>query len=173
MSVPNNYLQLISTRWVNLGGFLLCAALLGYAYYLEIHDGLDPCPLCIFQRLGVFALGIMFLVAGLHNPGGVGSRIYGVLIAITALLGASIAGRHVWLQHLPAGQVPDCGADLAYLFEMLPLAEVLKIVFTRSGECAEVIWTFVGLSMPTWVLIWFVGLGAFGLLVNWVTDRRL
>ncbi|MFQ6022136.1 MAG: disulfide bond formation protein B [Acidiferrobacterales bacterium] len=165
------FLRILPARWLNLGAFLLCAALLGYAYYLEHYVDLEPCPLCIFQRVGMSALGIVFLIAGLHNAGRIGSRIYAVLIAITALVGASIAGRHVWLQHLPAGQVPDCGADLEYLFEILPLTEVLKIVFTRSGECAEVIWTFLGLSMPGWVLIWFVALGTLGLLKNWIGDR--
>ncbi len=160
-------IRLIPTRWVNLGGFLLCAALLGYAYYLEIYAGLEPCPLCILQRVAMFTLGVVFLVAALHNPGRVGARIYAVLVAATASIGAGIAARHVWLQQLPPGQVPDCGADLDYLLEMLPLTEVLKIVLTRSGECAEVIWTFLGLSMPAWVLVWFVALGLIGTLINW------
>lgn len=172
MTVPFYRIRLIPTRWINLGGFFLCAALLGYAYYLEIYGGLEPCPLCILQRVAVFAVGVMFLVAALHNPGRMGARLYAVLLAAAALIGAAIAARHVWLQQLPAGEVPDCGADLDYLFEMLPLAEVLKIVLTRSGECAEVIWTFLGLSMPTWVLMWFVALGLVGMLTNWRGDSQ-
>ncbi|MFQ5936532.1 MAG: disulfide bond formation protein B [Acidiferrobacterales bacterium] len=161
----------LAPRWLNLGGLAICAALLAYAYYLQFHDGLDPCPLCIFQRIGMIALGVVFLLAGLHSPAKIGSRIYGVLMAITALAGASVAARHVWLQHLPADRVPACGPDLEYLLEMLPVIEVVKRVFTASGECAEVIWTFLGLSMPAWVLIWFVVLGVFGAVANWTAKR--
>lgn len=165
-------LKNIPSRWFNLGGFMVCSALLGYAYYLELYRGLEPCPLCIFQRVGVIALGLVFLAVGLHNPGRTGSRIYAVLVAMTALAGAGVAGRHLWLQHLSAGQIPDCGPDLAYLFEMLPIAEVLERVFTRSGECAEVTWTFLGLSMPAWVLVWFLSLGTLGLLRNWIAYAK-
>ncbi len=157
----------LPTRRLNLGGFVICASLLGYAYYMQLGAGLDPCPLCIFQRIGMIALGTVFLVAAVHNPQRLGQRIYGTLIALTALAGASVAGRHVWLQHLPPEQVPACGPDLEYMLEMLPLAEVVKRVFTASGECAEVLWTFLGLSMPTWVLTWFVVLGVAGLIGNW------
>ena len=157
----------LPARRLNLGGFVLCASLLGYAYYLQLGAGLDPCPLCIFQRIGMIALGTVFLVAAVHNPQRLGQRIYGTLIALTALAGASVAGRHVWLQHLPPERVPACGPDLEYMLEMLPLAEVVKRVFTASGECAEVLWTFLGLSMPTWVLTWFVVLGVAGLIGNW------
>ena len=157
----------LPARRLNLGGFVLCAALLGFAYYLQFGGGLEPCPLCIFQRIGMIALGAVFLLAAVHNPQRLGQRIYGTLIALTALAGTSVAGRHVWLQHLPPEQVPACGPDLEYLLEMLPLAEVVKRVFTASGECAEVLWTFLGLSMPTWVLIWFVVMGVAGFIGNW------
>ena len=157
----------LPARRLNLGGFVICASLLGYAYYMQLGAGLDPCPLCIFQRIGMIALGTVFLVAAVHNPQRLGQRIYGTLIALTALAGASVAGRHVWLQHLPPERVPACGPDLEYMLEMLPLAEVVKRVFTASGECAEVLWTFLGLSMPTWVLTWFVVLGVAGLIGNW------
>ncbi len=162
-------LRNLPARWLNLGGFAICAALLGYAYYLQFGGGLDPCPLCIFQRIGMIALGTVFLVAALHNPQRIGHRIYGVVIALTALVGASVAARHVWLQHLPPDQVPACGPDLEYMLEILPLAEVIKRVFMASGECAEVVWTFLGLSMPTWVLIWFAVLGVAGLVGNWIS----
>ena len=105
----------LPARRLNLGGFVICASLLGYAYYMQLGAGLDPCPLCIFQRIGMIALGTVFLVAAVHNPQRLGQRIYGTLIALTALAGASVAGRHVWLQHLPPEQVPACGPDLEYM----------------------------------------------------------
>lgn len=167
-----NFLRILSPRWLNLGGFAICAALLGFAYYLQFHDGLDPCPLCIFQRIGVILLGLVFLVVALHHPQQTGARVYALVIATTALAGAGIAARHVWLQHLPPDQVPACGPDLDYMLEILPIAEVIKRVFTASGECANVVWSFLGLSMPTWVLMWFLALGTFGLLGNWLSRPR-
>lgn len=157
-------------RYVNLGAFAVCAALLGYAYYSQFHDGLDPCPLCIFQRVGVIALGSVFLLAGLHNPGRLGSRIYGVLTALVALAGAAVAARHVWIQSLPADQVPECGPGLNYMLHVFPLGETLKMVFTGSGECHEITWRLLGLSMPVWVLFCFIALGAVGLYRNWRAD---
>jgi disulfide bond formation protein DsbB len=162
-------LRTFSRRWLNLGGFAICAGLLGFAYYLQFHDGLDPCPLCIFQRVGVILLGLVFLIAGLHHPQQIGARIYAVLIAATALAGAGVASRHVWLQHLPPDQVPACGPDLGYMLQILPIAEVIKRVFTASGECANIVWSFLGLSMPVWVLMWFLLLGALGLIGNWIS----
>jgi disulfide bond formation protein DsbB len=167
-----NFLRTVSPRWLNLGGFAICAALLSFAYYLQFHDGLDPCPLCIFQRIGVILLGLVFLIAGLHQPRQIGARIYAVVIAATALAGVGIAARHVWLQHLPPDQVPACGADLSYMLEILPIAEVIKRVFTASGECANIVWSFLGLSMPAWVLMWFLVLGTLGLLGNWISRPR-
>lgn len=167
-----NPLRTLSLRWLNLGGFTICAALLGFAYYLQFHGGLDPCPLCIFQRIGVIVLGLVFLVAALHHPQQTGARIYAVVLAAAALAGAGVAARHVWLQHLPPDQVPACGPDLAYMLEILPIAQVIKRVFTGSGECANVVWSFLGLSMPSWVLIWFLALGTFGLLGNWIRRPR-
>jgi protein dithiol:quinone oxidoreductase len=164
-------LQALPRRWLNLGGFAWCAALLAYAYYLQFYAGLEPCPLCIFQRIGVIVLGAIFLLAGLHKPGAAGARIYAGLIALAALAGAAIAARHVWLQNLPPEKVPACGPDLDYMLEILPLTEVLKRVFTGSGECAEITWTFVGLSMPAWVLIWFLILGAVGAVRNWINEK--
>lgn len=159
-------------RWFNVAGFLACAALLGYAYYAQFHDHLDPCPLCIFERLGMIALGVAFLVAALHAPGPMGSRVYATAIAAVALTGAAVAARHVWIQHLPAGQAPVCGPGLDYLLETFPLGKTLRMVLTGSGECARINWTFLGLSMPEWVLSWFVGLGTAGFLCNWRTGLR-
>jgi disulfide bond formation protein DsbB len=145
-----------------LGGFAVCAALVAFALYAQLHDGLQPCPLCIFQRVAFAVLGLVLLVAGLHAPRGGGQRTYGVLALLAAIAGAAIAGRHVWLQHLPADQVPMCGPGLNYLLDAMPIAGVIRTVLTGSGECAKVDWTLLGLSMPGWSLLWFV------LLALWV-----
>jgi protein dithiol:quinone oxidoreductase len=134
---------------------LVVAGLLGYAYYAQFHLGLEPCPLCIFQRVAMIVLFVVVLVAALHAPRGGGRRVYGALAALAALAGAAIAGRHVWLQHLPPDQVPSCGPGLDYLLDTFPLSETLRKVFTGSGECAEVHWRFAGLSMPEWTLACF------------------
>lgn len=144
-------------------GFLACAGLLAYAVYVQLHDGLEPCPLCIFQRVAFAALGLVFLIGGLHAPRGAGGRrAYGVLGLIASGVGIAIAGNHVRLQHLPPDQVPACGPGLDYMLESMPIAGVIRRVMTGSGECANVDWTFLGLSMPAWSLIWFV------LLAIWV-----
>ena len=154
-------------RLFNSAAGLYCAGLLAFAYYLQFHDDLDPCPLCIFQRVAFLATGLLFLAIALQAPGRIGSRIYVVLISIAGLTGAGIAGRHVWLQHLPPGQVPECGPGLDYMLEVFPLADTLKMVFTGSGECADISWTFLGLSMPGWSLLNFLGLVSVAILLNW------
>jgi protein dithiol:quinone oxidoreductase len=157
-------------RIANLAGLAIVAALMGYALYSEHVLGLEPCPLCIFQRMAMIALGAVFLVGALHAPAGAAARIYSVLGVLAAATGVGIAGRHVWLQSLPPDAVPACGPGLEYMMDVFPFMEMLSMVFTGSGECAEVDWTFLGLSMPGWVLVWFVLLGAGIAAVNW---RRL
>lgn len=147
-----------------LAGFLACFALIAYALHTQINGGLLPCPLCIFQRVAFAALGLVFLVGGLHAPRGFADRrVWGVLAALVALVGAAIAGRHVWLQSLPADQVPACGPGLEWMLETTPLLGVMREVLTGSGECAEVDWVFLGLSMPAWSLVWFLLLAAWAL----------
>lgn len=158
----------LSRRLVNGLGFGACALLISYAYYLQFYEGLEPCPLCIFQRLAMAALGTVFLVAAVHDPRGWGARVYGLLIALVAAVGAGIAARHVWLQNLPPDQIPACGASLDYMLEALPLAETVRLVLQGSGDCAESVWSFLGLGIPGWTLVWFVGLGLIGLARNWM-----
>ena len=154
-------------------GFGVCAGLIAFALYTQLHDGLQPCPLCIFQRIAFAAIGLVLLLAGLHAPRGSGGRrVYGVLALLAAAVGIGIAGRHVWLQHLPPDQVPTCGPGLDYLLEAMPLAGVVRKVLTGSGECALVDWRFLGLSMPEWSLLWFVLLAAWIALTMFRRRRR-
>lgn len=153
-------------RLGNFIGFLICAALLGYAFYTQYVQGLEPCPLCIFQRIATIAVGLLFLAAALHNPQRSGARVYAVLIVIAALAGMLISGRHIWIQSQPEGSVAACGASLDYLLDIMPVTEVITKVLTGSGECGKVDWTLLGLSMPWWVLISLAALGAWGAVVN-------
>ena len=158
-------------RLTNGLGLLVCMGLLGYAYYAQAHLHLEPCPLCIFQRVGVAAISVAFLLATLHDPRGWGSRVYGLLIVIASAATLGVAARHVWIQHLPADQVPTCGASLNYLLDIFPLTQVIRTVLTGSGECAKITWTLFGLSMPTWVGIAALGLGAWGVWANFRDTR--
>ena len=156
----------MTSRQGNLLGFAACAGLLGYAYYAQVVLHLEPCPLCIFQRVGVFALGLVFLIAAVHDPVGWGRRVYASLLALSALATIGIAIRHLYIQSLPEGSVPACGASLDFMLKVFSLSEVLVKVLTGSGECAKVTWRFLGLAMPGWVLIAAVVLGIFGVWIN-------
>ena len=159
-------------RVAYLLGFLICGALLGFAYYAQYSLYLDPCPLCIFQRIAFMAMGVFFLIGGLHAPKGWGRRVYALLVSVSGIIGAAIAGRHIYLQNLPPDQVPDCGPGLGYMLDTLPLKSVLEKVFTGSGECAEVSWSFLGLSMPWWTLIWYIALTLVASFFGWRSSRR-
>jgi disulfide bond formation protein DsbB len=133
-------------------------SLLAYGYYLQYVEGLEPCPLCIFQRIAYFAIILISLAGVFHAPGKTGMRIYGALLVIASSAGAAIAGRQVWLQHLPADKVPSCGPDLEYMLEVFSFTETLEKVFRGSGECAVVDWTFLAFSIAEWSLLCFVSL---------------
>ena len=156
----------VSRRLGNLIGFAICAALMGYALYAQHVLALEPCPLCIFQRVAVIVVGVIFLAAAIHNPGTKGSRWYLGLLWLAVLGGALIAGRHIWIQAQPPGSVAACGASLDYLLEIMPVTDVITKVLTGSGECGKIDWRFLGLTMPWWVLISLAGLGVWGTVVN-------
>jgi disulfide bond formation protein DsbB len=157
------------TRVINLAGFAACAAMMGYALYAEYGLLLTPCPLCIFQRVAVIALGVVFLVAAVFPARHWGRATYTGLIGLIAAVGVGIAGRHVWLQSLPPERVPACGPGLDYIIDSFPFSEALRLVFSGSGECAVADWHFLGLSMPAWVLISVAALGVLGV---WNNLRR-
>jgi len=146
-----------SYRLLNIIGFLTTVfAMLFGIFYLERTLYLEPCPLCMIDRVFFTGIGAVFLIAALHNPGRFGQRIYASLNGLLALGGIATAARHVWLQHLPADQVPECGASLDYMLETLPLLDTLKNVLQGSGECAESHWSLLGLSIAELTLLLFV-----------------
>ena len=159
----------MTARAANSLGFLACVALLAYAYYTQYVLHLEPCPLCIFQRVGVFVTGIAFGLAAAIDPVSWGRKLYAAAIALAALATIGIAARHLYIQSLPPGSVPACGASLDWMLKVSPLPEVIVKVLSGSGECAKISWRLLGLSMPGWVAIAAVCLGAWGL---WSNLRR-
>jgi disulfide bond formation protein DsbB len=154
--------------WYALG-VLVPAGLLGTGYYLQYFQGQEPCPLCHVQRAFYYAVGIVFLAATLHNPRRIGRTLYAGLALLFALGGLGVAARHVWLQHLPPDKVPACGPDLFFMLENFPFGRLLEKLFAGTGQCAEVNWRFLTLSIPEWSLAWF---GALAIYAVWILQRR-
>jgi disulfide bond formation protein DsbB len=152
--------------WFLLGG-LACLSLLAMGAYFQLSLGLEPCPLCISQRLAILLTGIIFLIAVLHNPGSVGINCYAILGAISALFGASISTRHVWLQHLPPELVPECSPGISFMLQNFPLFDTVKLMLNGTGDCAKIDWTLLGFSMPAWTLVAFLSLAALSVLQIW------
>jgi disulfide bond formation protein DsbB len=139
-------------------GFFVCVGLMGYALYLQYVEGIEPCPLCILQRICVTVMGVVFLIAAFHNPGRAGAGVYALLQLLIGGAGAAIAARQVWLQSLPKDQVPACGMGLDYMLETLPFTDVLRNVLEGSGECAEKGWELLHLSIAGWTLVFFIAM---------------
>lgn len=149
-----------SFRQQFLLGFAICAALLAYAFYVQFQLGIQPCPFCIFQRLCFAALGLAFLLGGLLSPrSSDGRRWLAVLAVLPALAGVGYAGRHAWVQLNPP-PLPSCGPGLNFIVEQYSWLGAAKRVLQATGDCSNIDWQFLGLSMPMWALLWFLLLGA-------------
>ncbi len=158
MNLPNN-------QTLSLSVAAVCAALIAVAIlYFQNYLGLEPCYLCMTQRVFVIAVGVIFLAAGLHNPAATGQKIYAGLATLTALGGSFFSIKQLWLQGLPEDQVPACGPPVDYLFDAFSVSEAISMLLRGDGNCAEVQWQLLGLSMPGWVLVSFIALAGVGLL---------
>ena len=163
-------MMLVTRRHLLLMGFLISVLLIVYVLYAQYVLGLEPCPLCILQRMAVIALGLSFLLLALRPPQRKQSKfLASLLLMMISSAGVGIAARHVWIQSLPPDKVPGCGPGLDFMMANFPLSEVLEMVFSGSGECAEISWSFAYLSMPAWALIWLIVLGSFGV---WSIHQR-
>ena len=151
------------SRIVFLCVFVACLSLMGIALFMEHTMHLEPCPLCILQRVMVIGTGLVALIAAIHGPGARGIQMYGGLMIFTALTGFGLSSRQIWLQHLPKDQVPSCGPGLDYLLDVFPLTEVLGIVLSGDGSCADIVWEFLGISIPGWLVLAFILLAGTGL----------
>lgn len=145
-------------RLAYLLGFVICAGLIAWALWLQYGLGLDPCPLCIFQRVAVIATGIIFLIAAIQNPGPTGAAGYAMLTVIASGIGAGLAAWQVWIQGQPKGTVASCGMGLDYMLDTMPLTDVIVKVLKGSGECAEQGWLFMGLAIPAWTFVFFMAM---------------
>ncbi len=166
---------MLTSRLFYIALFIICLSLLGFGLYLEHVKGLEPCPLCAFQRLSYIAIAVVALIAAIHNPMGIFRIIYNILLIIFSLIGVAIAGRQTWLQHLPPELVPECGPGLEYMLEVFPFGQALKMIFSGSGECAEIQWQFIGLSIPEWSLVCFSSITIVTILATFMLkpERRL
>ena len=158
-----------SPRLTNFGIFLIAVVAMLVALGLQHYQHLEPCPLCIFQRMAMMAAGAIALLAFLHGPARAGRRIYAGLTLLATVTGIAVAGRHVWLQYLPPEEVPSCGPGLDYWLDTFPLFEVVGKVLRGSGECAGIDWVFLGVTLPGWTLAVFAGLAAVAV---WQLFRR-
>ena len=162
-------MSLPSSRLTFLIIFLGCTGLILTGLYMQYFMDLYPCPLCITQRVFIVAVGLTTLLAFLLNPGKVGRRVFGGLGIFLALAGSAFSLRQLWLQSLPEDQAPACGPDIGYLLDNFPLMDALSVLLRGDGNCAEVVWTFLGVSIPGWTLVAFIGLAGFNL---WQVLRR-
>lgn len=151
------------TRFTYIFGFVTIALLLGTSIYLQFYDGFIPCPLCTLQRIVFGLLGMLFLLGIFLPAKRIGYFLLNALISLTALLGALLAGRQIWLQHFPPSDGSECGVSLQYMLQVLPLNEVAKKIFQGTAECTQIGWQFLHLNMAEWSLIWFVGFLFLGL----------
>ncbi|NIO41426.1 MAG: disulfide bond formation protein B [Burkholderiales bacterium] len=145
----------IEPRWVHVGIFAVCIGLLAFAMVLQHVMDLEPCPMCILQRYAFISIGLVALLATIHDPHRWGRWIYSALLILLAGLGAGVAARHAWLERNPP-DIFDCGADLGFMVDTFPLAEALPMIFRGTGDCSEVLWRFLGLSIAEWALFWFL-----------------
>ena len=147
-------------RWQCVTGFVVCVALYAYAIYVQFAQGIEPCNLCIFQRIAVIALAIVFLVAAIHDPAQRGRRVYGLLLLLSACGGIGVAVRHLWVQSQPRDPFAGCAPGWNYMIENFPLSKAIRMAFEGSDDCSQINWTFLGLPMPFWTLVCFALLGA-------------
>ncbi len=153
--------RILSHRAGYFLGFIASFGLIAFGLYIQVKHNLEPCPLCIFQRIAFMSAGVLFLLAALHNPRGLWVRVHAGLQVLASLVGAGIAIRHIWIQSHADEVMAECGAGVAYLFEQFPLRKFLQLVFKGTGECSTIDWTLLGFSIPQLSLVAFSGFAAY------------
>ena len=150
-------------RGINAGIFFSCCVSLALAFYVQIYEHIEPCPLCVIQRLLLMGVALFAGIGFLLKKSYWVSINEGMILLISSL-GMLVAGRHVWLQSLPSDQAPACGPSLNFMLKYMPWHKIMHALFYGSGECAKVEKLLWGVSMPQWALLIFtclVGLSLF------------
>lgn len=145
----------MATKKTYLLGLLIITFLMLTSLYLQFFEGILPCPLCTLQRLTFFAMGLCFLIGLFVHSKLLGRLIINLSAGSLSVLGIFLAGRQVYLQHLPPNANAECGASIQYMLQVLSYDEVLKKILQGSTECAIRGWEFLSLNMAEWSLIWF------------------
>lgn len=159
--MKRSFLQYFSGKSGYLIGFAACFATVILALVIQTKYNLEPCPLCITQRMFFMGLGVLFLIAAFIPPANIFKKILMGLQVLTALGGAGWAVRHWYLQANKESMVADCGVGFDYMFENFPLNKMFTLIFKGTGDCAAIDWTFLGLTLPQLALISFVAFGAY------------
>lgn len=157
------FLKLPSLRSVHTFGVFTCVFLLAFALYLQSFNGLVPCPLCVIQRIVIFILGLLFLVGALHVPNKRWRLVHNTVIFLVAALGILAAGRQAFLESLPPGQAPPCGPTFEYILQTFPFRDAIAQIIAGTPDCATVTWVFLGLSIPSWTLLFFILFAVIGI----------
>lgn len=159
-----------SLRLYSFLPFFITVCFLSFALYTEKYLFLNPCPLCMVQRYVYVLIGLLFFITYIKPPINWGRKFFGIVISLVSLFGMLVAGWNVRMQHLPPDEVPACGASLDIMLDTFPLKDIIAELINGSGDCHEVVWSFLGLSMPTWSFICF--LGFFLYTIFWTTLKK-
>ncbi len=149
-------MKLTSIRASYFLGFAACLAIFLYSLYLQFNVGIQPCALCVLQRIVLVSIGLVFFLGSLFRVHKIAHIALGLLTTLLSVLGVALAGRQVWIQHFPGQSGDTCGASLQYMLKVLPFTEVLKNIFQGSAECTQIGWRFLSISLSEWSLFWFV-----------------
>ncbi len=163
---PHSQRHIYLSLWL---GATLCIAI---ALFMQYQMDLIPCALCMTQRVFIIAVGLIALAAWLHKPQETGKRAYPILGMLFAAIGAGFSTRHVWLQSLPEDLAPACGPTLGYLLENVPWVEALTVLLQGDGNCAESVWSFLGLTIPAWTLVIFIGFFTLNGFILWLSMKQ-
>lgn len=144
---------------------VIVGASMAGALYFQYVLNLEPCPLCVLQRIAIIAAGIA-AAGGLLVGAGFGQFAAGVLSLLFSLAGAGIAGWHSWLLAVPHEESLSCGRPFEWFHDDFPLAVWLPKIFAGKGDCMNLDWTFFGLAIPHLSLAAFAAMIALTLLAT-------
>jgi disulfide bond formation protein DsbB len=146
--------------------------LLAVAFYMEYQMGLEPCPLCMLQRIVFFCVGVVSLVSAL-TASEKARKVFSWIVVVLSFVGAALAIRHLYLQSLPMDELPACLPGLSYMFEVFPWQEIMQAMVMGTGECGDVVWTLFGLSIPGWTLVAFVGMAIVNIVIALRANKKI